>query len=204
MYCVGYADEIRIGNVELSVIKKNGEYHDIDSPDTIKLIYKKGGRDTINIHYFNSEGDSNSKGYTFGTYITTDTSIIVYTYWCKAGDIAYYPFGARVQEYTVNNNGKFTMVNSRLYVEACSQYYRSVTGHNPDCDGVDYLFTTPKTKEEKEKFKKYIQRAEKEYKAKFVYGKQSDELLEEIREIFQEEIKKYTYYWYGNMMYVKK
>ena len=92
----------------------------------------------------------------------------------------------------VRDNGQLVMVNSELYIEAGNPGW-------PQTEGVEFLHEKPQTDEDHEKFSNYIHRMEKLYEADFVYGKQADALLIEVKEALNTIIKTETKYWDKNV-----
>ena len=52
-----------------------------------------------------------------------------------------------------------------------------------------YLFTSPKTKLQKEALQTYIKSVEKEYKDVFVFGEEAKILLNEVHEAFRRQMR---------------
>ena len=129
-----------------------------------------------------TEGDCNSTSVEMGDYLIKDTTIIFYSFWCRQGDAPVSPWGARIQEYNISENGNVKMASSKLYIETSRPDWH-------ENKGIKYLFENSKTKEEKIALKEYIESVEKEYNAKFVYGIESDKLLREVKQKFSKQIE---------------
>jgi len=160
-----------------------------NDPDKEIKIYQ--GQKSVLRHIIHQGScDSNSVAYEMGNCIAGDSCIILYSFWCRQGDTPISPFGARKQVYTIDDKGQLRMTDSQFYLERC--YY---DGYNEICNGMKYLHETPKTKEEKQIFRKHINQLQKEYKARFVFGEESDLLLKEVRGVMKDQIQEYTHYW---------
>lgn len=136
-------------------------------------------------------GDCNSESIEMGGYMVTDTSLIMYSFWCHMGDAPVSPWGGRKQVYVPNEQGQLEMVYSELFVEASENGWEGY-------EGSIYLNETPNTEEEKQQYKDYIHKVEKEYNANFVYGKQADDLLLEVKTYLKVLIHEHTSHWDPN------
>lgn len=181
----------------MDVMLENRDSVDIHGePATYLNIYKvdkaTGRRTSLFTHtIYSACGDCNSIAYEFGACVPRDNALILYTFWCKRGDAPVSPFGVREQTYEVTDDFRLKMVDSRMYVEAYSMYWEGKEG----CEGMKYLFEKPKDKEQQRVFMQYIVRVQEEYNARFVFGRESDELLALGRELFRSELDKYTGDW---------
>ena len=127
------------------------------------------------------EGDCNSTSVEMGDFLIKDSTIVFYSFWCRQGDAPVSPWGARTQEYNVFENGKVKMVSSKLYIETSRPDWH-------ENKGIKYLFEGAKTNENKIALKEYIEIVEKEYNAKFVFEKDADKLLQNVKEKFSKRI----------------
>ncbi|MEZ4924599.1 MAG: hypothetical protein R2780_15625, partial [Crocinitomicaceae bacterium] len=136
-------------------------------------------------------GDCNSESLEIGGYRLTDTTIILYSFWCHMGDAPVSPWGARKQIFVPDSTGKLLMFDSELYIEAGNPGWE-------ETKGVEFLHQIPETNDEKLAYVNYIHRMEKIYKADFVYGKEANDLLAEVRNQLRSEITKHTSHWNKN------
>ncbi len=128
-----------------------------------------------------SEGDCNSEAIEVGSYSSTDSSIILYSYWDRRGDAPLAAVGARKQVYSVNKKGKLELSTSALYIETAKAGWAQNKG-------MKYLNTAAETAAEKKELKKYISDAEREYNATFVFGKAKTALLQEVGKKLKRQI----------------
>ena len=163
---------------------KNADTDDIENTSVNLLRLETSGKTKYLLKHTMglTEGDCNSTSVEMGDYLINDTIIIFYSFWCWQGDAPVSPWGARIQEYNISENGNVKMASSKLYIETSRPDWH-------ENKGIKYLFEDVKTKEEKIVLKEYIKTVEKEYNAKFVYGKESDKLLKDVKEKFSKRIE---------------
>lgn len=168
----------------------------------------KGKKKLLKHTIWESGGDCNSESIEMGSFKVTNSSLILYTFWCKAGDAPVSPFGAREQVYKFDN-GSLHLINSRLYIECIKEGYKmypfsenDVPADSPHLKreilalkGQKYLSRTPVTKEEKNYYQLYIELMGEWYNAKFVDRDKFDDLLNDIRLVFKEELKEIDKKW---------
>ena len=133
-------------------------------------------------------GDGNSESLELGDYVLSDSVITFYSFWCRKGDAPVSPYGARIQKYKFENS-KLKLIESQIYIETTAIYWL-------ENKGVQFLFKKPETEVDKHEFFKYIFDVEKEYHAKFVFGKQSDRLIQKVKAHLKEPIQKETKDWF--------
>ena len=159
----------------------------------LKFVTPKGpGKYGLKHTIYKGWGDCNSESLEIGGIEITDSSIILYSFWCHMGDAPVSPWGARKQVYVPKENGLLEMVYSELFVEASENGWEGY-------EGSIYLYETPVTAEEKQLYRDYIHKVEKEYKADFVYGKRADDLLKEVKEFLAVSIQEQTSHWDPNV-----
>jgi len=123
----------------------------------------------------NESGQCSDKDIENGTYVIKKDSIIFYTHWTRSHSTDNTPSGDRMQVFKVDDNGSFTMSDSKIYVERTRQ--------NADADeGMQYLHKEAKTDEQKKLLGEYITSVEHIFKAKFVMGDEADTLAFEVHE----------------------
>lgn len=140
--------------------------------------------------------DCDSEAIELGDYETNDSTITFYTYWCKVGNAMSMPFGARMQIYQVTETGKLQLKTSKLYIDQVEDHTPlfSRTDAYPNY-GNHFLYEKPVTKEDKQQFANFIKNAETFYHAKFVFGKEADALLNELRQRLRSRIYNKTKHW---------
>lgn len=187
-YIVAQTDTIVINN-QILLVKYTSGYGVCNDPDVSMRFYQMLSSGKLKkfdeMEKFSYACDSNSAALELGTYIVSDSTITLYTYWSKISDQLASPFGARKKEYVIDKNGNVKLKSSQLYAEVIMNGFGSMY----------YLFEKPKNKEEQKEFRAYIDGMQKVFDAKFVFGKQSDDLLNEVRLIFKEDMKKHTAIW---------
>ena len=116
---------------------------DNENGDSIKQVELFRTNSKLLTHIIlKSEGDCNSESIELGTFETTDTTIIFYSYWTRAGDAPVSPFGVRKQIYSVDRNGKLNLTKAELYIETSREGWTVNKG-------INYLFSIPKNNNEK-------------------------------------------------------
>lgn len=128
-----------------------------------------------------SESDCNSESIELGTFETTDKTVVLYSYWTKAGDAPVSPNGVRKQIYSVDKNGKLNLTKAELYIETWTENA-----------GMDYLFSTPRDDDEKRQLKEYITAVEQAYNGTFIFGTARSSLLTEVRVKLRRQIQAAT------------
>ena len=163
---------------------KSSDTDDIENASVNLFRYGKNGeiKYLLNHTLDLTEGDCNSMSVEMGDYLIEDSAIVFYSFWCRQGDAPVSPWGARIQKYSVQKNGNVILASSRLYIETSRKdWYEN--------KGIKYLFEVAKIKKEKIALKEYIETVEKEYNAKFVFGKDADKLLQDVKEKFSKRIE---------------
>ena len=127
-------------------------------------------------------GGCNDKSVEKGVYEVNGTTVTFYTLWRRVGSIDDAPFGGRIKRYSVLKSGEVKLVSSYLYIEEhtkCSNLK----------SGMRFLFEEAKTAKEKKLFKEYIASIERRYKGKFVFDKESNRLIQDVRDALKRKIK---------------
>lgn len=65
----------------------------------------------------NIQKECNSETVMIGDYETTDSTLILYRYWAKAGYAPAFPYGAEQQTYTIGANGQLSLSENLLFLE---------------------------------------------------------------------------------------
>ncbi len=137
---------------------------------------------------FVAAGDHDSESIEIGSSETTDSSITFYSYWNRAGDAPAEPYGVRKKVYIVSVKGQFILSSSQIYIEATK---RGKFEHK----GMEYLFIKAKTPAQQKLLNSYLSETEKTYNGKFVLGESSKNLLQEVKQKLQKQIKEHTAHW---------
>ncbi len=182
----GQNKSITINNFQFTfktIVEKN------EDGDSIKKVEVFRDKTKLLSHTINEiNGDCNSEAVELGNYDSTDSTIVFYSYWARAGDAPVSPYGVRKQLYKVNQTGKLFLAKSEIYIETSRQGWE-------DNKGIEFLFSPPKNDLEKKELKDYINEVEKNYTAKFVLGTDKDLLFEEVKTKLKKQIQKATKNW---------
>lgn len=122
-------------------------------------------------------GDCNSLTVEIGDYEIKDDQLILCSFWCWQGDAPVSPWGARKQIYTVNESGDLKKEASYVYIESGRAGWT-------ENDGVEFLYTQPQTESDKRRYMDYVKKIESEYEGTFVFGKNADSLIKEVKSRF--------------------
>ena len=178
-------EDVTIGKFDFVIIKKS--YDIYDSKGELMQLYREERNKnllfSLRLTLKDSTGDCSSKGLQDGAYVIDNNTITLYSSWHRRGKAYLEPYGARIQRYEVQSNGKLKQVFSTVYIESARKR-RAID------DGMQYLFIAPKNDEEKKKLKAYITEIERVYKAKFVYGEEKIKLFKEVRKALKTKMKK--------------
>ena len=180
LYAVKTEKEVHIGTHTFTLVKESyNEYG--DKGVTLALYDRDANKSTspkISFLLLNESGSCSDKDIEEGSYEIKKDSIVFYTHWKRSRNSDNAPIGDRIQVYKVDNNGYFTMVDSKVYVERTTQ--------NEDADeGMQYLYVEAKTKAEKLLLDEYITSVEDIFKAKFVRGNEAKALRKEVHEALE-------------------
>jgi hypothetical protein len=178
-------EHMSMNNYDFSIVKERYEIYD-SKGEVVKFYKEEQNRDLrfmLRLTLSDHTGGCSEKAITEGNYeISDDGNITLYTMWKRQGKAYLAPSGVRVQHYRVSDSGKLEFIEGKIYVEE--------TKKNHDNDsGMAYLFTAPKTKEEKQKLENYIKDVEKNYKATFVFGEEREALFTEVKQALKRKVK---------------
>lgn len=167
-------EEVQIGTYTFNLVKES--YNEYGDKGMTMALYVKGDTSPkLSFVLKNESGSCSDKDVEKGTYVIKKDSIILYTHWIRSQNTNNTPIGDRKQVYNVDVNGSFTLSDSSAYIEKTTQY--------EDADeGMQYLFTQPKTEDEKQLLSEYISSVEDIFKAKFVRGDEADNLAFEVND----------------------
>ena len=178
-------EHVTLNNYDFSIVKEKYDVYD-SKGEVLKLYKEEQNRNLTFILRFtlsDHTGGCAAKGMTEGSYeISDDGNITFYTLWTRQGKAYLASYGARVQTYRLSDNGKLELLEGKIYIEE--------TKRNHDNDsGMEYLFHTPKSKEEKEKLQSYVKTVEEKYKATFVFEEESKNLIKEVKKALKRKTK---------------
>lgn len=149
----------------------------------LAITTSKFPKDTTFITVYQEVGDCSGESFSFGKVIFSNDTITHYSYdngYDRMKLISSY--GASKYNYLYDSKKcKIKKLDHKIFI------YQDL----PGTEGADGLYQKPKTKEEKEAFKKYIKDIEESSGAKFVFGNQSDELFKEVKHQLKKEIDQF-------------
>jgi len=117
-----------------------------------------------------------------GSYEVNGSTITLCTRWRRQGAVNDTPKGARVQVYQLLKDNSLKELSNKFYIETSSQ------GSDPE-SGMKYLFTPPKTEEEKKALKAYVTEVERAYHGTFVFGDEAKKLMRDVKEALRRKRK---------------
>jgi Holliday junction resolvase RusA-like endonuclease len=178
-------EHVTLNNYDFSIVKESYDIYD-SKGEVLKLYKEEQNRDlTFMLRFTLSDhtGGCAAKGMTEGSYeLSDDGNITFYSMWTRQGKAYLAPYGARIQTYKVSDAGKLELVEGKIYLEE--------TKRNHDNDsGMEYLFHTPKTEEEKKQLETYVKAIEEKYNATFVFGDDAKVLSLEVKKALKRKIK---------------
>jgi hypothetical protein len=171
----------------LPTVKKS-RYQDPESGEITHknkfYLPRQKGKPLLSYVSYNSWGSCNDEGIEIGGHEWRKDSLIVYNYWCHAGDPSGHNWGGQIAIYhwdcTVK---KFKKLDSRLYIEAMG-YEGGLPLSSSEKD--------PETVKAREKFKR---ETAKEHGGRFVIGKEAIELVDRARQFLKKDIDEATKSW---------
>ena len=178
LYAFKLEEKVQIGTHHFTLVKES--YNEYGDKGVTLALYDKDANKSVSPKLTfllkNESGSCSDKDTEEGNYVIKKDTIVFYTHWKRSRNSDNAPIGDRMQMYKVDENGSFSMVNSKVYVEKTRQ--------NEDADeGMKYLYTPPKTKEEEMLLDEYIASVEKIFKAKFVRGNEAKALRKEVHDV---------------------
>ena len=143
-----------------------------------RTIYNGNGKAAATYIVHSVWGSCNDEGHEIGKHILRNDTLIIYTYWCHAGDPTGHNYGARILKFFWDRSNKqLKPIDGRIYLEM-----QGNMGGFPVMPYDDKFIV-----QEREKFKR---EAEIEHHAKFVIGKEAKLLLNESYDFLKPEINK--------------
>jgi len=170
-------EKVHIGAHTFNLLKE--DYNEYGDKGMTMVLYALDGHkessEKLSFLLRNESGQCSDKDIENGTYVIKKDSIIFYTHWTRSHSTDNTPSGDRMQVFKVDDNGSFSMSDSKIYVERMRQ--------NADADeGMQYLHKEAKTAEQKKLLAEYIASVEHIFKANFVMGKEANNLAIEVHE----------------------
>ena len=184
LFSFSQSREVTISDQTFIITEKSYAYS-ADKGVTMTL-YKKSGEMKQKIFSFvleNELGNCSDKGIQEGAYEIEGSKITFYSHWRREGGAYKSPVGERIMVYTVNEQGMFQHVSSKVYIERVDRHYAPNSG-------MQYLFKDPVTKKEKAALAAYISEVEQLFKGTFVYGDEVKELKEAVHQAIQRKHQK--------------
>jgi len=177
-------EEVHIGVHTFNLVKE--DYNEYGDKGMTMVLYALDGHKNrskkLTFLLRNESGQCSDKDIENGTYVIKKDSIIFYTHWKRSRSTDNVPSGDRMQVFKVDENGSFSMSDSKIYVERTRQ--------NADADeGMQYLHKEAKTAEQKKLLAEYIASVEHIFKAKFVMGEEADNLALEVHKALENKQK---------------
>jgi len=177
-------EHISIENRPYSIVKES--YDEYGSKGEVMRLYKGEEQKEESLLFVftlrERNGPCSARERERGTYEINASIITFYSSWKRGGKAYDAPSGARIKVYEILSNGSLKKISSRVYIEESKRNY-------DEDSGMKYLFTPPKTKEEKEALEEYVSDIEKEYDGKFVFEEESRELIREVKNAFKRKVK---------------
>ena len=190
LFATAELEHVTLGNQDFTIITES--YDIYDSKGEVMKFYKEERNNNLtfilSLILKDKTGTCADKSMQEGAYEINGTTITLYSFWDRKGKVYDSPYGARIQSYEMLPNHTVVLKSSRIYIETARKSYDKESG-------MQYLFSPPKTKKQKEALDAYIRSVEKEYKGVFVFGKEAKKLLDEVHEAFIRHMKAN---WKGN------
>jgi hypothetical protein len=172
---------ITIKNQHFSLVKER--YDVYDSKGEFIRFYKENNETVLfRLTLKDVTGNCSSKSLQDGAYKIDDNGITLYSFWDRVGRAYLEPYGARVERYELQDDGKFQKVFSKIYMETTRQ-------KQDDDSGMKYLFTKPKTVEEEKALQSYVAEVENIYKGTFVFGEEAKALIATVKKALRTKVK---------------
>lgn len=174
-------ENITMNHKKFSIIQESYDIYD-SKGEFIKLYADGNSTALVRLTLKDVTGGCASKSLQDGAYKVDSKGITLYSFWDRGGKAYLEPYGARIQRFELQKDGKLKKVSSSIYIEATRKKH-------DDGSGMEYLFHAPKNKTEQAQFDAYILDMERAYKGKFVLGKEAKILIKEVKKALQEKVK---------------
>ncbi|UFH58774.1 hypothetical protein [Sulfurovum mangrovi] len=156
---------------------KTESYHIYDSKGKVLRLYQERGdgeaAELLSFTLDDTTGACHERSIEEGSYEINGSMITFYTRWDRRGN-SDAPYGARIKRYTVDGNGALKLLSSKIYIETERKSEMQESA-------MQYLFKAPVTENEKEALRDYIENTEKRFKGTFVFGKEAESLINEVK-----------------------
>jgi len=164
-----------INGRDFTIIKESYDIYDSKGM-VMKLYSEENNQDLLfmlSLVMDDSTGTCSNKSIKRGTYLIKDSNITLYHFWDRVGKAYEAPYGAKIDNYTIDRGGKLHKLSSKVYIESSRKNY------DPE-SGMKYLSKTPTNKQERDALNDYIKSIEKKYEATFVYGDEAKKLIKDV------------------------
>ncbi len=153
-------------------------YDIYDSKGRVMKFYREENNyDMTHLFHLTLEdktGTCSARSVQEGHYEINGSEILLYTLWGRQGRIYDVPYGARIQHYHIQSNGTLKLLESRLYVETAAKSFDKESA-------MRFLFTPPQSEADIKALEGYVRSVEKQYKGKFLFGKEAEALIKEVK-----------------------
>lgn len=177
--------DIKIGDQDYAIVTET--YDIYNSKGQVMKLYKKEHDDKLTyilgLTLKDKTGNCSDVRVQQGAYEINGSDIMLYSFWDRRGEIYDAPYGARIVHYKILGNHTVVKKSSYIYIETASKKYN-------DDSGMKYLFTPPKTDQEKEALRTYIEEVEQQYKGTFVFGSAAKDLIAEVKKALKRKMEK--------------
>ena len=164
------------------------ESYDIyDSKGRVARFYQEQHNGDLK-HLFNltledKTGTCSARSVEEGSYEVNGTTLTLYTKWDRQGRIYDVPYGFKVAQYRMDENGTLERMRSEIYVETANKSFDKESA-------IRFLFQKPQSDADKKAFDEYIKRVEKRFKGKFVLGDAAKALKAEVKTALDRKMAK--------------
>ena len=175
--------QITIGNQDFSIVTET--YDIYNSKGKVMKLYKE--EPDHNLTYVlgltlkDNTGTCSIIKIQQGAYEINGTDIMLYSLWDKRGEIYDAPYGARITHYKMLEDHTVVKKSSYVYIETASKNYDEESA-------MKYLFTPPKTEQEKEALHEYVQEVEQRYEGTFVFDNEAKDLIREVKKALKRKM----------------
>ena len=170
---------------DIVVIEEN--YDIYDSKGRVARFYQetRSGdlRHLFNLTLKDKTGTCSAQSIEEGTYEVNGTTLTLYTSWERQGRIYDVPYGFRVMQYRMDENGTVERIRSRLYVETTQKSFDTESA-------MRFLWENPKNKADRKAFADYVGNVERQYKGSFVFGDEAKALKKEVQKALDRKMAK--------------
>lgn len=176
---------VTMGHQDFSIVTETYDIYG-SKGEVMKLYKEERNNDltfVLRLTLKDHTGSCADKGIQEGAYEINGTDITLYSFWDRRGKAYDAPYGARIAHYKMLDNHTVVKESSYIYIESERKNYN-------DESGMKYLFTAPKTEQQKEELRSYIEDVEREYKGNFVYGNEAKDLIEDVKKALNRKMKR--------------